>query len=147
MQSIFLFIAIGLVSGAAIGMQGPMASIITQKLGVLESVFIVHIGGVVVSLLPLLVFQGGGKLSQWRVLPWYVFFAGVFGFVVLASISFLIPQIGATSAIILVMIGQVVIGVILDHFGLLGAAVHPISLSRLFGIVVLFAGLWLTLRN
>jgi transporter family-2 protein len=76
-----------------------------------------------------------------------VFFAGVFGFVVLASISFLIPQIGATSAIILVMIGQVVIGVILDHFGLLGAAVHPISLSRLFGIVVIFVGLWLTLRN
>jgi len=147
MQSVFLFVIIGLVSGMAIGLQGPMASIITQKLGTLESVFIVHMGGVVVSLVPLLLFKRGGNLGQWRVLPWYVFIAGVFGLIVLASISYLIPQIGATEAIILVMVGQVVIGVVLDHFGLLGAEVHPVTFPRLFGIGVIFLGLWLTLRK
>ena len=147
MDQILIFVFVGLISGMAIGMQGPMASMITQQLGMLESVFIVHLGGVVVSLFPLLLFLGGGKLSQWRDLPWYVFLAGAFGLIVLASISFLIPRIGASSAIILIMVGQVIIGVILDHFGLLGSTVQPISLPRVAGILVIFLGLWITLKN
>lgn len=146
MHSLLIYVAIGLFSGMAIGLQGPMASIITQKLGVLESVFIVHMGGVVVSLIPL-IFLKGGHLNRWRSLPWYVFIAGVFGFIVLASISYLIPEIGASAAIILVMVGQVVIGVVLDQFGLLGAEVQPITWTRLFGIVMIFIGLWITLRK
>ena len=147
MQSIILYVAVGLVSGMAIGLQGPMASMITEKLGMLESVFIVHMGGVVISLVPLLLFKGGGNLSQWRVLPWYVFLAGAFGFIVLSAISFLIPQIGASAAIILVMVGQVLIGVVLDHFGWLGAEVQPVTLTRMLGIAVIFFGLWLTMRK
>lgn len=142
-----LYIVVGLVSGMAIGLQGPMASMITEKLGVLESVFIVHMGGVVVSLVPLIIFKAGGNLNQWRTLPWYVFIAGAFGFIVLSAISYLIPQIGASAAIILVMVGQVLVGVILDHFGLLGADVAPVTFSRLLGIAVIFFGLWLTMRK
>ena len=147
MDQILILVFVGIVSGMAIGMQGPMASMITQQLGMLESVFIVHLGGVVVSLFPLILFQAGGKLSQWRELPWYVFLTGAFGLIVLASISFLIPRIGASSAIILIMVGQVIIGVILDHFGLLGADLQPISLPRMAGILVIFLGLWITLKN
>ena len=147
MQLMILYVVVGLLSGMAIGLQGPMASMITQKLGVLESVFIVHMGGVVVSLLPLIVFKGGGNLNKWRILPWYVFVAGAFGFVVLAAMSFLIPEIGATTAILLVVVGQVTVGVILDHFGWLGAEVQPLTPARLFGIAVIFLGLWLTMRK
>ena len=45
MQPIVLIILVGLVGGMAIGVQSPMSSIISQKLGMLESVFIIHIGG------------------------------------------------------------------------------------------------------
>jgi transporter family-2 protein len=147
MEQILILVFVGIVSGMAIGMQGPMASMITQQLGMLESVFIVHLGGVAVSIFPLILFQGGGKLSHWRELPWYVFLAGAFGLIVLASVSFLIPRIGASSAIILIMVGQVIIGVILDHFGLLGAELQPITLPRVAGILVIFLGLWITLKN
>ncbi len=45
MEPIILIILIGLAGGAAVGLQSPMASMITQRLGIFESVFIVHIGG------------------------------------------------------------------------------------------------------
>ena len=36
MDSILLIILIGLAGGVAVGLQGPMASMLTQKLGVFE---------------------------------------------------------------------------------------------------------------
>jgi len=147
MQAIILIIMIGVISGVAIGIQGPLASIITHKLGLLESVFIVHLGGAVIALVPLLLFQKGGNLSEWRDLPWYVFLAGVSGLVVLAAISYLIPIVGVTPAMMLIILGQVVIGVVLDHYGMLGAAVRQFSTPKLAGIVIMLAGAWLAIRS
>lgn len=147
MQAIIPIIIIGVISGAAIGLQGPMASIITHKLGILESVFIIHFGGAIIALVPLLLIQKGGNLSQWRDLPWYVFLAGVFGLVVFAAVSYLIPRVGVAPAMMLIILGQVVIGVILDHYGMLGAAVRQFSVLKLAGILIMLAGAWLTIRS
>lgn len=58
MESILLIIGIGLIGGIAVGLQSPMASMITQQLGMFESVFIIHIGGAIIALIPLLVYGG-----------------------------------------------------------------------------------------
>ena len=44
MQSIIIIILIGLMGGVAVGIQAPLSSMISQRLGVMESVFIIHIG-------------------------------------------------------------------------------------------------------
>jgi transporter family-2 protein len=147
MQALLFLIAVGILSGMAIGLQGPLASIITQKLGVFESVLIVHAGGVLVSLLPLMVLQRGGNLARWRELPWYVFAAGVFGLIVLASISYMIPRIGVSPAMMLIIIGQILVGALLDHYGLLGAAVRELSWPKLAGFSIMLLGAWVTLRS
>jgi uncharacterized membrane protein YdcZ (DUF606 family) len=36
--------------------------------------------------------------------------------------------------------------VLIDHFGLMGAAVRPVDSLRLLGIALLLVGAWLTLR-
>ncbi|HMZ07627.1 MAG TPA: DMT family transporter, partial [Anaerolineales bacterium] len=64
MDTLFFIVLIGLVGGMAIGVQGPMSSIITQKLGPLESVFIIHIGGAVAALIPMIFV--GTRLGAWR---------------------------------------------------------------------------------
>src|SRR5262245_65380953 len=93
MESIVLIILIGLAGGIAVGLQSPMASMITQRLGVFESVFIVHIGGALIALIPIL-FYSGGKMNQWRSVPWYALGAGIFGLIVIGAISYMIPRIG-----------------------------------------------------
>lgn len=118
---------------------------ITQRLGVMESVFIVHIGGALAALVPLIYF-GSGKLGNWRSVPWYALAAGVFGLVVIFSMSYMIPRIGVATALIILLAGQLVIGTILDHFGLLGASVRPIDGTRVIGLSVVLLGVWLSVK-
>ena len=145
MESILLILLIGLAGGVAVGLQGPMASMISQRLGIFESVFIVHVGGAVIALLPLL-FTSGGKLTQWRALPWYTLVAGGFGLVVIGAISYMIPRVGVAAAIISVVAGQLLVSTVLDHFGWLGAMGRPMDPTRALGLLVVLVGVWLTVK-
>ena len=145
MQSLIIIILIGLMGGVAVGLQAPLSSMISQRLGVMESVFIIHIGGGIAALIPIL-YYGGGKLSQWRTVPWYALCAGIFGLVVIFSMSYMIPRIGVATALIILLAGQLLIGTILDHFGFLGAAVRPLDLTRIFGLGVVLLGVWQSVK-
>jgi transporter family-2 protein len=146
MESVLFIILIGLIGGVAVGLQSPMASMISQRLGTLESVFIVHVGGAIIALIPLLLFYGGGKLAQWKSLPWYVLGAGVFGLVVIGAVSYMIPRVGVAASITTIVAGQLLVGMILDHFGLLGAAVKPFDPTRMIGMAIVMVGVWLTVK-
>jgi transporter family-2 protein len=145
MESILLIVLVGLAGGIAVGLQSPLASMITQRLGVFESIFIVHIGGALISVLPLLFF-GGGKLSQWRNVPWYALGAGIFGLVVIAAISYMIPRVGVAASIITIVAGQLLVGTILDHFSLLGSMGRSLDPARVLGLAVVLIGVWLTVK-
>jgi transporter family-2 protein len=145
MQPLLFFIIAGLLGGVAVGVQGPVVNMISQRLGSMESVFIVHIGGAVLSALILLA-QRGGALGQWYTLPWYTLLAGAFGLVVVSAINLTIPRLGATATVALLVAGQLVVGVLIDHFGLLHVSVRPLDLGRAAGIIVLFAGVYLIIR-
>jgi transporter family-2 protein len=146
MAAIFPIIFIGLMGGVAIGLQGPFSSIIGQRLGIIEGVFIIHLGGTVAALLPIML-MGGGKLAGWNSLPWYVLSAGVLGMVVVAAIAYLIPHIGAAAAMVLVVAGQLLTGSVLDHFGAFGLKVNPIDLQKAAGLLIVFLGVWLTIKT
>jgi transporter family-2 protein len=145
MEPLLLLILVGLAGGAAVGLQSPLASMMSQRLGVLESVFIVHIGGAAVALLPLL-WLAGGRLREWRSVPWYALGAGFFGLVVIAAISYILPRVGVAGSIVAIVSGQLLVGAVLDHFGLLGAAVRPLDMTRLLGLGVVLLGVWLTVK-
>ncbi len=146
MEPIILIILIGLAGGAAVGLQSPMASMISQRLGIFESVFIVHLGGAIIALLPLLLLYGGGKLAQWRSVPWYALGAGIFGLIVIGAISYMIPRVGIAASITAIVAGQLLVGTFLDHFGLLGASVRTLDITRVIGLAVVLMGVWLTVK-
>jgi transporter family-2 protein len=145
MESILLIILIGLAGGVAVGLQSPLASILTQRLGTFESVFIIHLGGALAALIPLLL-MGGGKLGQWRSAPWYALVAGLCGLVVIGAVTYMIPRIGVAGAVTSIVAGQLFISAALDHFGWLGASIRPIDAPRAIGLVVVFLGVWLTVK-
>jgi uncharacterized membrane protein YdcZ (DUF606 family) len=41
---------------------------------------------------------------------------------------------------------QLILSILLDHFGLLGTSVRPIDLGRTLGVAVLLLGTWLIVR-
>jgi transporter family-2 protein len=145
MQTLIPIVLIGLLSGVAVGLQSPLASMITQRLGMLESIFIVHLGGTLLILIPLVILRGG-NLGNWRSLPWYALAAGSMGLIVVGGVSFMIPRVGVATAITLIIAGQLVISSVLDHYGLLGVHIRPMDIQRVFGLLIVFLGAWLTVR-
>ena len=145
MGSLSFIILFGLVGGVAVGLQGPLSSLMSQKIGVLESVFYIHLGGALAALLPLL-FYGGRNLSRWRDVPWYALGAGMLGLIVISAMSFMVPRVGVAPAVVLIVAGQLFIGVILDHYGLLGAHPRPLDTTRALGLLLVFLGVWMTVK-
>jgi transporter family-2 protein len=145
MQALVPVFLIGLISGVAVGLQSPLASMITQRLGMWESIFIIHIGGAILVAIPLIL-VGGGNLGNWRSLPWYALFAGSMGLIVVGGVSFMIPRVGVAAAITLIIAGQLLISSVLDHYGLLGVQVRHIDIQRIIGLMVVLLGAWLAVR-
>lgn len=145
MTSLFIVVSIGLLGGVAAGLQGPLTSLMGKEVGVMGSVFIVHLGGTLASAL-FLMWPGAADLSAWRNVPWYALGAGVLGLVLLGALSFCIPRIGAVATITLIIGIQLVVVAFLDHFGLLVGAVRPFDASKALGVAILLLGTWLVVR-
>lgn len=144
MQSIGLVILICLLGGVAVAVQASFAGILSENVGLVGNGLIVFGGGFLFALV-ILLFVQGGQLGQWRSIPWYVYLAGPLGIVIISSIGYAIPRIGVASTLTLIVVSQLIIGVILDHFGWLTIP-RPVDLQRLIGIAILFLGTWIVLR-
>ncbi|HVP21771.1 MAG TPA: DMT family transporter [Anaerolineaceae bacterium] len=140
-----LVVLIGLVGGAAVGIQSPIAGSLGQRVGGIASSFIVHVSGAIFSGI-LLFIIGGEKIRNWQSLPWYMLGAGIFGLILYQSINITFPRLGGAMMVTLIIVGQLAVGMLVDHFGWLGAQVHPISLTRIAGFVVLVVGAYLISR-
>jgi transporter family-2 protein len=57
-----------------------------------------------------------------------------------------LPRMGATTAVTLIIIGQLVMGMLIDQFGWFGVAVRPIDGWRVAAVVLLLAGGYLMVR-
>ncbi|WP_407252114.1 DMT family transporter [Klebsiella pneumoniae] len=50
------------------------------------------------------------------------------------------PKLGATTVLALMVVGQMLLSLMLDHYGLLGIPVYPVTGIRLLGVVLLVLG-------
>ena len=74
------------------------------------------------------------------VLPPLTLTGGVIGaFVVLAALM-AAPRLGAATTVALFIAGQLVMSLVIDHFGLLGVPEHALDLKRVLGVLLLVAG-------
>jgi transporter family-2 protein len=88
----------------------------------------------------------GGNLKAWQGVPWYALSSGVVGLVIVGTIGYTVPRMGLSKAFTIIVAAQFIVAALLDHFGLLGAAVRPLELSRLAGVATLIVGVWLIMR-
>jgi len=138
-------VIIGLTGGVAVGIQSPLSGVMSEKVGGATSSFIIHLSGLIVSGL-LLLARGGEKIENWKILPWYMFGLGSLGVVLYLTLSYTIPKMGATSAVTLIIVGQLIMGLLLDSFGWFGLPTRPIEITRMFGVVLLLAGSYLMVK-
>jgi transporter family-2 protein len=86
-------------------------------------------------------------MAQLQSAPWWSFSGGLIVAFYVFSITFLAPRIGVGTAIALVVTGQVVAALTIDHFGLMRSLVFPLTPSRAGGAALMVLGVYLALRR
>lgn len=69
--------------------------------------------------------------------PWWLWVGGLIGAAYVTAATLLVPRIGAAGFMIAIVTGQMLMAVIIDHYGLLGLSSRAVNLERLAGIVLL----------
>lgn len=78
-------------------------------------------------------------------LPWWAWVGGLLGAVYVSLTIVTVPVIGPTALVVLLILGQMIAGTALDHFGILTEA-DPVSLPKLLGLGLVFLGTWLVVK-
>jgi len=73
--------------------------------------------------------------------PWYVWMGGLLGAIYVSCVIFVNQQQGVALTFALVVAGQIFISLLIDHFGLFGSIVRPLSIPKIIGALLIIAGL------
>lgn len=145
---IFGFVALAIVIGTLMPIQAGLNAELTRFLRhpYLGAFISLSVGAIIVSALVML--NGGfGEIKRLGQAPIHLYLGGILGAIFVGSSLFFIPKMGATAMIAAFVTGQLIGSVIIDHYGLLGLNPNPVTLTRIFGIILLFCGLFLVIRK
>ena len=82
----------------------------------------------------MLVVGGTSPLRLIPTQPTYLLSAGLLVAFYVLSITWIAPRFGIGNAIFCVLLGQMIAATVIDHFGLFGAMVKPLSIARASGV-------------
>lgn len=75
--------------------------------------------------------------------PLWAWSGGLMGAFFVTCMAFFAPRLGATTLLALVISGQILASLLLDHFGAIGFNVHEINPWRILGVILIAAGVLL----
>lgn len=105
------------------------------------------VGAAIMGLLTLSGLMGRGSLSGLPHAPWWVWMGGVCGALSIVAGILALRSSNSATVIAAAVFGQLVAAMIVDHFGWLNAQPVRISLTRVLGGILLFAGALLIARR
>jgi transporter family-2 protein len=103
--------------------------------------------GLIVSLGLLIAFEGLSISPPKTPTLITSYLGGLFIVFYIFSITWIAPKFGVGNAVVFVLLGQIISVAIIDHFSLMGALHHPISLQRALGLILMAIGVFLAVRR
>ncbi|NCI47859.1 DMT family transporter [Sediminibacterium soli] len=101
------------------------------------------VGTVILGALLLVTRQPAVSLAQLRGIELYKFAGGLLGAFFVSAIIITVPKIGSANVFALVIAGQLFMGMLYDHFGLLGFPQNSINWSKVLGALFVISGAYL----
>jgi transporter family-2 protein len=139
-------VALAVLAGLAGSVQVAVMGRFGGRIGVIEALTFSTGVQLVLSVVILLAVRTGvGGLGGAFRAPAWMWLGGLMGLTVVGAITFAQPQIGATATIGILIAGQLVMGAVIDRFGLFGVDQIGISPLRAIGIALLGIGAGLSL--
>ena len=76
--------------------------------------------------------------------PIWIWFGGFCGVIGLTTNILLFPKLGSVETSVIPIIGMIVMGMLIDHFGWFNGFEQPFGMNRIFGVILLLLGVFLT---
>lgn len=134
------------LAGIIMAVQGSLNAALSKTIGLLATALLVHVTGTAVILLALLLPPG----NHWRLnmigqAPWYTLLGGALGVVIVLTVAFSIPRAGVANATTVIIVGQLITAMLIDHFGLFGLPQISFTWFKGLGLLLLAGGGFLVL--
>jgi transporter family-2 protein len=132
--------------GALIAMQPAVNSGLGRVTGSLAAALVsFSVGTVLLVAVVAIAGEASGLKATFDAGPVYLL-GGVLGAAYVTCAIFTVREIGAGGVAAATIAGQLSFSVVLDRIGFLGLEEQPITMSRVAGVILLFAGAWLIIR-
>jgi transporter family-2 protein len=135
---------LGVLTGSMLAIQAVLNATLGKRVGILGSLVVLTVIALGITIILVVLYP---TMSNLRNLPgrseWYVYLGAVMGVAIMMAPIFLVPRIGATSTLTAFVMGQLLLALVIDHFGLLAAPKIELSVFRVVGVVLLIAGAYL----
>lgn len=145
MSTFILLVVVAAIGGIAVTLQAQFMGLMDSGMGTLESMFITYGSGAALISIAILLLRGA-NLGAWRHVPSYALTAGVLGLIIIGAIGYTVPRLGLVPALTILVAAQFIAAGLINHFGILGASLQPLDLTRLLGMAVVLFGIWLIIR-
>lgn len=137
-----IFSLLALAGGIAMGIQAVVNGGLGKKVGALEASFISFFIGTA-ALFFLVLFLGKGNLLAISEVPKGQLIGGLLGAFFVVVLVIVSPEIGVTATLISVIVGQLLIGSLIDHFGLFGGERFPIDFKKGIALLLMLASIYI----
>lgn len=128
--------------GAVLAAQSSINGRLGAITGVIESAWLTFIMGAVLTFLLMFFFEPAHEATLFSVPKWQLTGA-LFGVVYMLAIVFAVPRVGTAAATVAVISGQLLMSLLIDHFGWLSNAVRPLDGSRYIAMALLIGAIGL----
>jgi transporter family-2 protein len=144
----WLFFAIALLVGALITVQTGSNARLKEAFGeALPAVIVSSSLGIALLVAVTLASRTPWpSLSSLAAAPWWAWLGGALGAVYAVATVLLARELGAATLTALVVTGQLVCSVALDHFGWVGFTEHAAGIGRIVGCALMVVGFFLIAR-
>jgi transporter family-2 protein len=143
----FIAILLVVLAGGATALQAPTnARLAGAVLSPVNAAFVSFAVGTIALGIVALILQTRPDMSAARGLPWYAWVGGLYGAVFVVAAAWAVPRLGVALTITLMVAGQLLISLVLDHFGALGVPRQPLNLGRLAGVALVIGGVLMVRR-
>ncbi|UQZ37332.1 hypothetical protein C2I18_01120 [Paenibacillus sp. PK3_47] len=136
----YISYVLALLAGAALSFEGAIYGELGKSIGELETSFYNFLAGSIIMGL-LWIFFGKGKLSHVMEAPKWTLLGGILGVVYLTSIVISVPFVGVGITMAAVIIGQMVMSMIIEHYGWLGSRKIKINKYKILALLSMVAAL------
>ena len=128
------------------GLQSPINAQLSRSVGVLEGSFLSFLGGTLVLGIAMLFFGKGHVGGVFGVPAWQLV-GGLLGATVVFNTILCVPHIGVLPTLMAMILGNLIMGCIIDHFGWFGIPVTLFTWRRFLGVLLVLLGLLIAFRR